>query len=136
MVTQTYAQAARHLLEQASAELAQDDVRQASEKGWGAAAQMVKAVAEQRGWQHRQHAALFAAVSRLVDETAALFAAVSRLVDETGYQPTVRGGQQPPRQLLRELGYCQQRRSSPGRCGAVGGKVRGPIVVKMLTSSR
>ena len=69
MVTQTYAQAARHLLEQASAELAQDDVRQASEKGWGAAAQMVKAVAEQRGWQHRTHAALFAAVSRLVDET-------------------------------------------------------------------
>ncbi len=69
MVTETYAQAARHLLEQATAEMAQGDVRQASEKGWGAAAQMVKAVAEQRGWEHQRHAALFAAVSRLVDET-------------------------------------------------------------------
>ena len=69
MVTETYSEAARHLLAQARNELEQGDVRQASEKGWGAAARMVKAVAEQRGWQHRQYAALFAAVSRLVDET-------------------------------------------------------------------
>ena len=69
MVTETYSEAARHLLAQANAELAQGDVRQASEKGWGAAAQMVKAVAEQRGWEHRRHAALFTAVSSLVDET-------------------------------------------------------------------
>ena len=35
----------RTLLAQARAELTQHDVRQASEKGWGAAAQMLKAVA-------------------------------------------------------------------------------------------
>ena len=69
MVTETYAQAARHLLAQAQAELAQDDVRQASEKGWGAAAQIVKAVAESRGWEHRTHAALFRVVSDLASET-------------------------------------------------------------------
>ena len=69
MVSQTYQAASRELLQQGLDELAQGDTRQASEKGWGAAAQMVKAVADQRGWEHRNHAALFAAVSRLVDET-------------------------------------------------------------------
>ena len=84
MVTETYAQAARHLLEQATAEMAQGDVRQASEKGWGAAAQMVKAVAERRGWEHRTHAALFRVVSDLAaeagdDETRNLFAVANSL---------------------------------------------------------
>ncbi len=69
MVTETYAVAARHLLAQAVAEWEQADVRQASEKGWGAAAQMVKAVADSRGWEHRTHAALFRVVSNLVAET-------------------------------------------------------------------
>ena len=39
-------------MEQANEELARDDLRQASEKGWGAASQIVKAVAEERGWEH------------------------------------------------------------------------------------
>ena len=69
MVSQTYQAASRELLQQGRDELAQGDTRQASEKGWGAAAQIVKAVADQRGWEHRNHAALFAVVSRLVDET-------------------------------------------------------------------
>ena len=51
------------------AELAAGDVRQASEKGWGAAAQMLKAIAEQRGWEHRNHGALFDVISYLVSET-------------------------------------------------------------------
>ena len=59
---------AAHLLEQAHQELDRGDVRQASEKGWGAAAQAVKALAEDRGWQHKSHAALFDAVSRLARE--------------------------------------------------------------------
>ena len=59
---------ALHLLEQARQELDRGDVRQASEKGWGAAAQAVKALAEDRGWQHKSHAALFNAVSRLARE--------------------------------------------------------------------
>ena len=44
-------------------------MRQASEKGWGAAAQMVKAVAEQRAWEHKGHGLLFTVVDRLATET-------------------------------------------------------------------
>ena len=69
MVTQTYREASRRLLAQAQSELAAGDVRQASEKGWGAAAQMVKSVAERRGWSHRSHAALYNVIARLVSET-------------------------------------------------------------------
>jgi hypothetical protein len=69
MTTQTYQAASWHLIAQARAELAAGDTRQASEKGWGAAAQIVKAIAERRGWEHKTHAALFVAVSRLVNET-------------------------------------------------------------------
>ena len=45
MTTQKYRQDSRTLLAQARSELAIGDVRQASEKGWGAAALMLKAVA-------------------------------------------------------------------------------------------
>ena len=61
-----YTGASGELLGKARYELAQGDLRQASEKGWGAAAQMVKAVAERRGWRHDGHAALFAVVNQLV----------------------------------------------------------------------
>lgn len=57
------------MLEQGLNELAAGDVRQASEKGWGAAAQMVKAVAELRGWTHNSHGALYAVIDRLVRDT-------------------------------------------------------------------
>ena len=69
MTTQTHQEASRTLLAQAEAELGLGDVRQASEKGWGAAAQMLKAVAQQRGWAHQSHAALYRTISRLVSET-------------------------------------------------------------------
>lgn len=69
MTTQKYREASRHLLQQARIELAAGDVRQASEKGWGAAAQIVKAVANQRGWEHRGHAQLFDVVDDLRAET-------------------------------------------------------------------
>ena len=65
---QKYRQDSRAFLAQARSELAQGDVRQASEKGWGAAAQIVKAVAEQRGWLHCGHAQLFDAVAILAQE--------------------------------------------------------------------
>ena len=45
------------------------DLRQASEKGWGAASQIIKAAAEERGWPHRQHRTLEQAVVGLIDET-------------------------------------------------------------------
>ena len=64
-----YASAARVFLAKAQEELAQGDLTQASEKGWGAAAQMVKAIAEQRGWPHNGHALLYEAVRRLMGET-------------------------------------------------------------------
>ena len=64
-----YSTAARGFLAQAREELDRGDLTQASEKGWGAAAQMVKAVAERRGWEHNGHALLYQAVSRLVEET-------------------------------------------------------------------
>ena len=64
-----YKSAGSELLEKARDELAQGDLRQASEKGWGAAAQMVKAVAQRRGWRHDGHAALFEVVNRLAAET-------------------------------------------------------------------
>ncbi len=69
MTTQAYHEASMTLLQQADAELSAGDVRQASEKGWGAAAQVVKAIAEQRGWPHQSHAALYRVIDRLVLET-------------------------------------------------------------------
>ena len=63
-----YRTAASELLEQGFAEAEAGDLRQASEKGWGAAAIAVKAVAEGRGWSHGSHDDLFAAVSRLARE--------------------------------------------------------------------
>ena len=69
MTTQTYHEASRALLAQAESELAAGDARQASEKGWGAAAQMVKAIADQRGWEHGSHRLIWSAVNRLADES-------------------------------------------------------------------
>ena len=66
----TYREASRRLLTQARLELEAGDVRQASEKGWGAAAQAVKAAAQQRGWTHNYHRALFMVVTDLSNETA------------------------------------------------------------------
>ena len=69
MTTQTCQTASRHLLAQAHEELVAGDTRQASQKGWTAAAQIVKSVAVRRGWAHHDHAALYNAISRLVAET-------------------------------------------------------------------
>ena len=52
---QTYQERSREYLRKAFRELADGDLTQASEKGWGAAAQMVKAVANDRGMEHHSH---------------------------------------------------------------------------------
>ena len=71
MVSQTtYREQSRALLEQAYRELREGDLRQTSEKGCGAASQMVKAVGSQRGWEHKHHRELFAVVYRLRRETS------------------------------------------------------------------
>ena len=71
MTTQTYRQASQRFLAQAKEELAAGDLQQASEKGWGATAQILKAVAEQRGWEHSRHRHHLVTVSRLRTETGA-----------------------------------------------------------------
>ena len=58
------------MIGQAVVELASGDSLQASEKGWGATAHAIKAIAEGRGWRHRSHADLFRVVRRLSDEVA------------------------------------------------------------------
>ena len=55
MATQTYDQASQRFLAQARAKFSNGDLQQASENGWGAVAQMLKAIAEQRGWEHNRH---------------------------------------------------------------------------------
>ena len=69
MTTQQYQQYSIHFLAQARRELADGDLPQASEKGWGAAVQILKAVAEQRGWEHNRHRHHLVTVSRLRSET-------------------------------------------------------------------
>ena len=69
MTSRTYQVASGQLLRQAREKLAVGDVRQASEKGWGAAAQIVKAIAARRDWEHQGHRELFQAVDRLRRET-------------------------------------------------------------------
>ena len=67
--TRTYQQRSRENLAKAYRELEAGDLTQASEKGWGAAALMVKAVAQQRGWRHRRHGWLHDVVDDLAQET-------------------------------------------------------------------
>ena len=71
MTTRTdhHTEAAAELLVRAHACLADGDPIQASEKGWEAAAQMVKAVAEARGWEHSDLREMFRAIHWLVEET-------------------------------------------------------------------
>ena len=63
-----YAVQSGYFLEKAVEALAEDDLAQASEKLWGAAAQVVKAAAERRGWAHGSHRDLFTAVNQLSRE--------------------------------------------------------------------
>jgi hypothetical protein len=72
MVTQPdgYAAVSRELLAKASEELERGDLIQASEKGWGAAAQMLKAIAQQRGWDHASYRVLFQVIDQTVRETS------------------------------------------------------------------
>ena len=69
MTTEQYRQASEHFLAQARTELAAGDLAQASEKGWGATTQMLKAIAEQRGWEHSRHRYYHRTASRLRLET-------------------------------------------------------------------
>ena len=67
--TLTYQQRSHAYLAKARERLAAEDFEQASEKAWGAAALIVKAVAEARGVDHRAHNYLTDMVEAIADET-------------------------------------------------------------------
>ena len=67
--TRTYQERSRAFLAKAREYFDANDFEQASEKAWGAAALMVKAVAQVRGDRHRSHNHLRDIVERLSDET-------------------------------------------------------------------
>ena len=50
-----YRQQSMEFLSRSRTYLANGDLHQAAEKGWGAAAWMAKAVAESQGWQYSKH---------------------------------------------------------------------------------
>ncbi len=61
-----YAAQSRDFLEKSRGYLAADDLHQASEKGWGAASHMLKAVAAVQGWEYARHSDF----NRLLNELA------------------------------------------------------------------
>ena len=63
-----YAEISQHLIDQARAELQGGDRLQASEKAWGAVAHAVKAVAQQREWNHNSHDLLYDVARQVADE--------------------------------------------------------------------
>ncbi len=67
--TEEYTAMSRKFFREAVEALAEDDLVQASGKLWDAAAQMVEAVAERRGWPHHDHRDLYLIVERLAGET-------------------------------------------------------------------
>ncbi len=67
--TNHYNQLSAEYLRKARTHLAEGDLTQASEKGWGAAATAIKAVAEARGWQHDGHRDLWRALRAIVRES-------------------------------------------------------------------
>ena len=68
-VVEDYRQQSRYFLAKSREYLAEDDLHQASEKGWGAAAWMAKAVAERQGWQYQRHDEFFDVMLRAEQAT-------------------------------------------------------------------
>ena len=66
--SEAHVQMSHRLLEQARQELNLGDRIQASEKAWGAAAHILKAIAIQRGWRHYSHPNVIAVGSHIVSE--------------------------------------------------------------------
>lgn len=81
-----YESQAREFLAKGQEYLAAGDLHQASEKGWGAAAHMAKAVAEAQGWQYDRHADF----SRVMNQ-AVLLTGSDRLRDLRGIANDLHG---------------------------------------------
>ena len=67
---------AREYWRHAPAYLAAGDLCQAGEKGWGTVAQLTKAVAALRNWEHYDHVAIQEAVTALAEESPAQMAVI------------------------------------------------------------
>ena len=67
--TNEYLIGSREYMGKAYQYLAESDFPQASEKAWGAAAEMVKAIAEERGLYHKSHRVLYEIIDDLSEET-------------------------------------------------------------------
>ncbi len=63
-----YAAMSHEYMARAEDYLRQGDLKQASEKSWGAAACALKSIAEQRGWHHQSHSLLFDISNQIVEE--------------------------------------------------------------------
>ena len=63
-----YSLTSQEYFDRAENYLVDNDLLQASEKGWGAAALKIKSVAASRGWNHRHHTSLQRVIDRLMIE--------------------------------------------------------------------
>ena len=63
-----YAEMSQRYIRQADEEFEKGDLGQASNKAWGAAALALKAIAEQRGWNHSRHGLLYDISGQMADE--------------------------------------------------------------------
>ena len=63
-----YSSMSREYMELAEGYLRQGDLKQASEKSWGAAACALKSIAERRGWLHQSHSLLFDISNQVAEE--------------------------------------------------------------------
>ena len=66
--SERYAQLSRQYIQRADEYLLVGDRVQASEKGWGAVAEAIKSIAEQRRWNHQGHRLLDDIVLQLSEE--------------------------------------------------------------------
>ena len=66
--SERYAELSRQYIRRADEYLRVGDRVQASEKGWGAVAEAIKSIAEQRGWNHQGHRLLDDIVLQLSEE--------------------------------------------------------------------
>ena len=69
VTTQEHITITQGMIDHAEERLQADDLVQASEKGWGAVAHYLKAVAKQRGWRNESHRDFFTIENRLARET-------------------------------------------------------------------
>jgi len=63
-----YAALSRHFIAKADESLQTGDFLQASEKSWGAVAQAIKSVSEERGWRHNDHKLIHDNAFRISEE--------------------------------------------------------------------